>query len=79
VADGTFFERNGIPAASICTDSFHSSGDAMARIQGYPGYHYATIPHPISSLTPEQVKDRAIAVLPEILAILGVTGVEEKR
>jgi len=47
----------------------------MARRNGYPAYRYAMIPHPLSSLDAEQVKQRAREVLPEILAILGI---EEK-
>lgn len=46
----------------------------MARIQGYPGYRYALIPHPLSSLTPEETRARAREVLPEVLEILGITG-----
>ncbi|MDE3074243.1 MAG: hypothetical protein KGJ86_02340 [Chloroflexota bacterium] len=72
MADGTLFERRGIPAASICTDSFSASGSAMAKLQGYPGYRFAMIPHPLSSLTPEQVKERAGQVLTEVLSILGI-------
>jgi len=43
----------------------------MAKSRGYPDYHYAMIPHPLSSLTPEQVEERAREVLPEVLEILG--------
>ena len=71
MADGTLFEARGIPAASITTDAFIASGTAMARSRGYPDYHYAMIPHPLSSLTPEQVEERAREVLPEVLEILG--------
>jgi hypothetical protein len=59
-----------MPAASICTAPFKASGDSMARIQGYPGYRFALIPHPLSSLTPEETRERAREVLPEILDIL---------
>ena len=72
MADGTLFERRGVPAATINTDAFPSSSEAMARIQGYPGYRYAVIAHPLSSLTPEQVKQRAEEVLPQVLDILGI-------
>ena len=44
----------------------------MARRYGYPNYRYAVIPHPLSSLSAEQVKQRARDVLPEVLAILGI-------
>jgi hypothetical protein len=44
----------------------------MARRNGYPNYRYAIIPHPLSSLNPEQVKERAREVLAEVLSILGI-------
>jgi hypothetical protein len=66
------FERKGVQTATILTDTFRRPGDAMARVQGYPGYRYAVIPHPISSLNPAQVRERAEAVLPDILEILGI-------
>ncbi len=72
MADGTIFEKRGIPAASITTDSFTASGNAMAKARGFPTYHYAMIPHPLSSLTPEQVAERAHEILPEVLEILGI-------
>jgi hypothetical protein len=72
VADGIVFERTGIQAASIVTDAFVQSSDAMARLQGAPGYRYAMIPHPVSSLTPEECRERAAGVLPQLLEILGL-------
>jgi hypothetical protein len=72
VADGTIFEKRGIPAAALITHTFTSAANAMAQRCGYPEYRYAAIVHPISSLNAEQIKQRAIAVLPEILSILGV-------
>jgi hypothetical protein len=75
VADGTVFEKRGIPAAAIITHTFTASANAMARRNGFPEYRYAMIPNPLSSLNEEQVRQRAREVLPEVLAILGI---EEK-
>ena len=75
MADSTVFEKKGIPAAAIITHTFTAAANAMARRNGYPDYRYAMIPHPLSSLNAEQVKERAREVLPQILAILGL---EEK-
>jgi len=72
VADGTIFERKGIQAAAILTDTFRRPGDAMARVQGFTNYQYALITHPISSLNAEQVRERARQALPQVLAILGL-------
>ena len=72
MADGTVFEKRGIPAAAIITHTFTASANAMARRNGFPDYRYAMIPHPLSSLDAEQLKQRAREVLPEILALLGI-------
>jgi len=37
-----------------------------------PDYPYAVIPHPFSSLSPEEVRQRAEQVVPELLRLLGV-------
>ena len=72
MADGAILERRGIPAAVIITHTFTRPAQVMARVYGYPEYRYAAIPHPISSLNAEQITQRAVVVLPEILAILGI-------
>jgi len=42
----------------------------MAGLQGAPGYRYVTTPHPLAILTPDEVRERALAALPEITALL---------
>ena len=74
MADGTIFERKGIQTATILTDTFRRPGDAMARVQGFADYRYAVITHPISSLSPAQVRERAEQALPQVLSILGLDG-----
>jgi hypothetical protein len=70
VADGVAFEARGTPAAVICSDAFTGSADAIAGLRGAPGYQYATTPHPVAVLTPAQVRERALAVLPDVVALL---------
>jgi hypothetical protein len=66
------FERAGVPAASICTDSFVPAAQAMAKVYGFPGYRFVTMPHPLASLNDNQLQECARALLPDILRILGV-------
>jgi hypothetical protein len=54
----------------ICTDAFKATADAMADVQGAPGYHYVTTPHPVAGLTPDQVRERAEQVCAEVAAQL---------
>jgi hypothetical protein len=72
VADGTIFEKRGIPAASIVTEPFVRAGDAMAKRHDYPDFKYAKMPHPIGNLRPDQIRQRAEQVLPQVLEILGL-------
>lgn len=54
----------------ICSDAFKATADAMAGVQGAPGYRYLTTPHPVAGLTPEQVRERAQAVAAEVAELL---------
>jgi hypothetical protein len=70
VADVILMEQRGVPSAAICTDALAASADAMARIQGAPGYKYAVVPHPVSSLDPSGVQEHAKLAAPQVLDIL---------
>jgi hypothetical protein len=70
VADGILLEQAGVPAVVICSDAFKVSADAMADLRGAPGYRYLTTPHPVASLTPDGVRDRAAAAIGGIVGLL---------
>ena len=72
MADATLFEKRGIPTACVITHQFTRAGNAMARRNGYPDFQYAMVPHPIGNLKPEQIKQRALEVLPQVVEILGL-------
>jgi hypothetical protein len=55
----------------ICTEAFKVTADAMADVQGAPGYHYVTTPHPVAGLTPGQVRERAEQVAADVAGQLG--------
>ena len=42
----------------------------MAELCSAPGYRYATTPHPVAVLTPEQVRERAAGVLDNVVGLL---------
>jgi hypothetical protein len=65
-------EKRGIPTACVITHQFTRAGNAMARRNGYPDFQYAMVPHPIGNLKPEQIKQRALEVLPQVVEILGL-------
>ena len=68
--DAIEFEKRGVPAAVICTEPFISSAKAMSSIAGIPGYPCVILEHPLGSLPPEILKERAMQASPEILRIL---------
>jgi hypothetical protein len=76
LADGILLERAGLAAVSICTDPFALTARAMAKAYGFPGFEYVSIPHPVASLSEEQVKVRVRDMMPDLLRILGVEGME---
>ncbi len=68
--DGITFEQLGIPTAVVCTKPFIPTAKSMARILGIPDYPFVTVPHPLGSLKPDEVKERARMALPQIIEIL---------
>ena len=74
MADATIFEKRGVVAASIITSAFVRAASAMAKRQGFPEYAYAMMPHPIGNLRPDQIRQRAADVLPQVAQIIGLEG-----
>jgi hypothetical protein len=72
LADGILLERQGVPTVSVCTDAFRITADAMARTYGFPGFQYVLVPHPVASLSAEEIRQRVEDMLPRVLEILGV-------
>jgi hypothetical protein len=72
LADGILLERQGVPAVSVCTDVFRITADAMAKGYGFPGFEYLLLPHPVASLTADQLVQRVSDALPRVLELLGV-------
>jgi hypothetical protein len=67
-------EKRGVPTAAIITHVFLNTAQAMTRMMGVPDYRYVVAQHPLSSLTDEEVKQRASELADEVEAIL--TGQE---
>ncbi len=73
VADGIMFERAGVPAVSIVSDSFMLSAQAMARVQGFPGFDFLAVHHPVASLDADELRGRVQDVLSDVLRIVGAS------
>ena len=68
--DSLKLEALGVPAIAICTEPFESGAQAIANMAGIPDYPFVIIQHPIGSLTPEQIRERAIEAAPQIIQSL---------
>jgi len=75
VHDGIHGDKAGTPSITICTDAFAETSRAMAGIWGAPDYPVIITPHPVASLTRDQLRDRAKEMIEQIVSILtGVKG-----
>jgi hypothetical protein len=70
VYDSLKLESLGVPAIAICTEPFESGAKAIASLGGMPDYPFALIQHPIGSLSPTQIRERAIEAAPQIIGSL---------
>ena len=63
-------EKAGIPAVPIITDAFDATAKEMAELWGVPDFRFVMMPHPLASLTPEGVEQRANELLEKVLRLL---------
>lgn len=54
--DAVQLEKQGVPAAAICTDAFDGSAHEVAEAHGIPWYPFAVIPHPIGPKTEDELR-----------------------
>ena len=46
----------------------------MSKIGGIPEYPFVVLPHPLGSLSPEALREKAVQAAPEVLQILLAKG-----
>ena len=65
--DGSILEERGVPSVAICTEVFYAAGKVQARVLGHTDLEPLTVTHPIQSLTPDQIRNRADDVIDTII------------
>jgi hypothetical protein len=70
IADGLALEAAGVPAVVMCTEAFTVSADAMAKLQGSPGYRYVRTAHPVALLDADGIAERVEQALPELVDVV---------
>ena len=66
----TQLAKRGLTAAVICSEPFRALGKNQARVFGAPDLPLLMIPHPLGGLTLEQVQGRALAAIPQVVALI---------
>ena len=67
-------ENRGIPTVVICTAPFTNSALAQSKAFGRPGFEPISIPHPLGSLHPDTVIERAASIRDDIVRALTSNG-----
>lgn len=57
VHDTIEFEKRGIPATVVITEAFRNAAEFQFRGKGMDGHPYIELPHPISNLKREEVRE----------------------
>ncbi len=65
--DGVFFEDRGIPTATVVSSEFVRAARAQAGALGATDYQTVVVPHPIQTLTRDEVRALADKVYDEIV------------
>ncbi|HYX67194.1 MAG TPA: hypothetical protein VE935_23490 [Burkholderiales bacterium] len=66
--DAIELEARGLPTAVIVTSEFVREAKVQREALGMGGLVPVVIAHPLSSLTDEEIRARAAAALPQVLA-----------
>jgi hypothetical protein len=56
VHDTVEFEKRGIPATMFLTEVFKNAAVYQFRSKGMDGHPYIELPHPVSNLTPTEMR-----------------------
>jgi hypothetical protein len=56
VHDTVEFEKRGIPATMFLTEVFKNAAVYQFRSKGMDGHPYIELPHPVSNLTPQEMR-----------------------
>jgi hypothetical protein len=70
VHDTVEFEKRGIPATMILTGVFRNAAIHQFRSRGLDGHPFVELPHPISNLTRQQMRDLTLRHMDEIVRYL---------
>jgi hypothetical protein len=70
VHDTVEFEKRGIPATVVLTSVFKNAAVYAFKTKGLEGHPFIELPHPISNLNSDQMRDVTLRYLDELVGQL---------
>lgn len=70
VHDTVEFERRGIPATMVLTGVFRNAAVHQFSRRGLEGHPFVELPHPISNLTHEEMRELTLRYVDEVARAL---------
>jgi hypothetical protein len=67
VHDTIEFEKRGIPATVVITENFRRAAEWQFRGKGMEGHPYIELPHPVSNLTPGEMRELTLRYVDELV------------
>jgi hypothetical protein len=67
VHDTVEFEKRGIPATVFITQIFRNSAVTQFRNKGMEGHSLLELPHPVSNLTPDEMRALTLRFVPDMV------------
>ncbi len=67
VHDTVEFEKRGIPATVFLTSTFKNAAVHSFRAKGMDGHPFIELPHPISNLTHDQMRELTLRYVDEVV------------
>jgi hypothetical protein len=67
VHDTIEFEKRGIPATVIITQAFRNACVFQFKGKGMEGHSYIELPHPISNLKPEEMRELTLKYVEQVV------------
>ena len=67
VHDAVELEKRGIPATVIITQAFRNAAVFQFKGKGMEGHAYVELPHPISNLKPDEMRELALGCVDQVV------------
>lgn len=61
------FEKRGIPATVVITQAFKNAAVFQFKGKGMAGHPYIEMPHPISNLKPEEMRELTLRYVDQLV------------